>query len=80
MITAKPVMFRFSRSYKVVNIIQFIYLKAPGSFSIEASQYNNPLELLHQLYSDHPDHQHITVGDFPTLSGPSIFAVHTKPF
>jgi hypothetical protein len=22
------------------------------------------LELLHQLYNDHPDHQHITVGDF----------------
>jgi hypothetical protein len=33
-------------------------------FSIEASQYNNLLKLLHQLYNDHPDHQHITVRDF----------------
>jgi hypothetical protein len=33
-------------------------------FSIEASQYNNLLKLLHQLYSDYPDHQHITIEDF----------------
>jgi hypothetical protein len=40
------------------------YSQPPCSYSIEASQYNNPLELLSQLYQDYPDHQHITVGDF----------------
>src|ERR1700716_576332 len=57
------------------------YSQPPGSFSIEASQYNNPLELLHQLFNDHPDHQHITVGDFnlhhPLWAGIHAPAAHT---
>ena len=32
------------------------YSQPPGSYSIKASQYNNPLELLYQLFSDYPDH------------------------
>jgi hypothetical protein len=57
------------------------YSQPPGSYSIEASQYNNPLELLYQLFSDYPDHQHITVGDFnlhhPLWAGIHAPAAHT---
>lgn len=57
------------------------YSQPPGSYSIEASQYNNPIELLYKLFSDYPNHQHITVGDLnlhhPLWAGIHAAAAHT---
>jgi hypothetical protein len=44
--------------------IHSVYSQPPGSYSIEAGQYNNPFDQLAQLFSEFPDHQHITLGDF----------------
>ncbi len=55
--------------------VHSVYSQPPGSYNIEASQYNNPFELLNQLFSDHPDHQHVTVGDF-NLHHPLWASIH----
>jgi hypothetical protein len=36
--------------------VHSVYSQPPGSYNIEASQYNNPFELLNQLFSDHPNY------------------------
>ena len=61
--------------------VHSVYSQPPGSYNIEASQYNNPFELLNQLFSDHPGYQHVTVGDFnlhhPLWAGIHAPAAHT---
>jgi hypothetical protein len=44
--------------------VHSIYCQPPGSYNIEASQYDNPLEAIHNLLLSHPEDQYISVGDF----------------